>query len=261
LLLSRDELVALGLDQSDQKKYIRPIFGSDELIGGRQRFCIWIEDKDARDALAHPIIGPRLQRVRAMRLGSPKIATQRGAQWPHRFDERRQSGNEIVVAVAAISSENRDYLPCGLLPKGTIISNKCFALFDAPLWSMALVASRLHWAWIGTVCVRMRTDFSYSNTLGWNTFPVPALTEKNKADLTRCAEEILLAREKHFPATIADLYVPEKMPNNLRGAHERNDEVLERIYIGRRFRNDTERLEKLFELYTRMRAKKATEDA
>ena len=80
------------------------------------------------------------------------------------------------------------------------------------------------------------------------------MTEKNKADLTRCAENILLAREAHFPATIADLYDPEKMPDNLREAHERNDEVLERIYIGRRFKNDTERLEKLFELYTKMTA-------
>ena len=96
-------------------------------------------------------------------------------------------------------------------------------------------------------------------TLGWNTFPVPTLTEKNKADLTRCAEDILLAREAHFPATIADLYDPENMPADLREAHERNDEVLERIYIGRRFRNDTERLEKLFDLYTKMTAVSRTQ--
>ena len=95
--------------------------------------------------------------------------------------------------------------------------------------------------------------YSYSNTLGWNTFPVPVLTEKNKADLTRCAEDILIAREAHFPSTVADLYDTEKMPADLRAAHERNDEVLERIYIGRRFKNDTERLEKLFELYTKMK--------
>jgi hypothetical protein len=87
---------------------------------------------------------------------------------------------------------------------------------------------------------------------------LPILTEKNKADLTRCAEDILLAREAHFPATIADLYEVKdgesKMPPDLREAHERNDEVLERIYIGRRFRNDTERLEKLFDLYSKMAA-------
>jgi hypothetical protein len=123
---------------------------------------------------------------------------------------------------------------------------------------MAFIASRLHLVWIATVCGKLETRYRYSNTLGWNTFPVPTLTERNKADLTRCAEDILLAREAHFPATIADLYDPETMPANLRAAHERNDETLERIYIGRRFRNDTERLEKLFELYTKMTAARET---
>jgi hypothetical protein len=121
---------------------------------------------------------------------------------------------------------------------------------------MALIASRLHLIWIATVCGKMKTDFRYSNTIGWNTFPTPPLTEKNEVDLTRCAKDILLAREAHFPATIADLYDPDKMPTDLREAHEHNDEVLERIYIGRRFRNDTERLEKLFELYTKMTTQK-----
>ena len=80
------------------------------------------------------------------------------------------------------------------------------------------------------------------------------MTNKNKADLTRCAEEIMLIREAHYPATMAELYDPDNMPTDLREAHERNDEALERIYIGRRFKNDTERLEKLFELYTKMTA-------
>ena len=84
---------------------------------------------------------------------------------------------------------------------------------------------------------------------------MPELTEQNKADLTKAAEDILLAREAHFPATIADLYNPETMPDDLRRAHDRNDEILERIYIGRRFKNDTERLEKLFEMYTTMTKK------
>jgi hypothetical protein len=113
----------------------------------------------------------------------------------------------------------------------------------------------MHLVWIAAVCGKLETRFSYSNKMGWNTFPTPQLTDKNKADLTKCAEDILLAREEHFPATIADLYDPETMPENLRDAHERNDEVLERIYIGRRFRNDTERLEKLFDLYTKMTSK------
>jgi hypothetical protein len=106
--------------------------------------------------------------------------------------------------------------------------------------------------WIGAICGRFELRYVYSNTLGWNTYPLPNLTEKNINDLTECAKNILLAREEHFPATLAELYDPEKMPDNLRHAHERNDEVFERIYIGRMFKNDTERLEKLFELYTKM---------
>ena len=109
--------------------------------------------------------------------------------------------------------------------------------------------------WIKAVAGRLKSDPRYSNTLVYNTFPIPMLTEKNKADLTRCAEDILLAREAHFPATLGDLYDPDNMPANLRETHQRNDEVLERIYIGRRFRNDTERLEKLFELYTKVTAR------
>jgi len=132
------------------------------------------------------------------------------------------------------------------------VGDGAFSFYDPPLWCIAIFASRLSLVWIRAVCGKIKTDYRFSNTLGWNTFPVPALTEKNKADLTACAENILLARETHFPATIAELYDPAKVPENLRAAHERNDEVLERIYIGRHFRNDTERLEKLFELYIEM---------
>ncbi|WDK84892.1 hypothetical protein JH311_09755 [Xanthomonas campestris pv. campestris] len=167
------------------------------------------------------------------------------------------SGQHSTIIVPSVSSESREYLPCGFEPAGTVVSNAAFAIYDAPVWNLALIASRLHTVWIGAVCGKMKTDYRYSNTLGWNTFPIPPLSEKNVADLTRCAEEILLAREHHFPATIAGLYAPDDMPADLRAAHERNDEVLERIYIGRRFKNDTERLEKLFVLYTKMTASAA----
>lgn len=128
-------------------------------------------------------------------------------------------------------------------------------IVDGSLADFAIASSLMHHVWVSTVCGKLETRIRYSSTLGWNTFPLPKLTEQNKADLTHCAENILLAREAHFPATIADLYDPEAMPADLRRAHDENDEVLERIYIGRRFRNDTERLEKLFELYTKMTTK------
>ena len=255
LLLSPDELVSLGLEKDEQDQFIRRIYGSAEFIRGQERYCLWIKGHHLSAAMSIKPIRERIESVRAMRLESTKQATVDAAQTPHKFGELRQSGSEKVIVVPSVSSESRDYLPCGYSAPGTIVSNLAFALYDAPLWNMALIASRLHLVWIATVCGQLETRIRYSNTLGWNTFPVPKLTEKNRADLTAAAEGILLAREAHFPATIADLYDPEKMPANLRAAHDHNDKVLERIYIGRRFRNDTERLEKLFEMYTRMTTK------
>lgn len=241
--------------------YIHPFVGSQEFIRGIEKRCIWVQENCYKDAAKNEWLNARFDAVKRQRSDSERKTTNQLASVAFRFGEVRQSGSERTIVIPRVSSENRDYLPVGLAAVGTIIGDRNFALYDAPLWNMALIASRLHWVWIGTVCVRMRTDFSYSNTLGWNTFPVPTLTEQNKSDLTRCAEDILLAREAHFPATIADLYDPEAMDTkypNLREAHERNDETLERIYIGRRFKNDTERLEKLFELYTKMTARQAT---
>ena len=253
LYMTSDQLASMNLTQNARTKFIRQVYGSDEFINGATRYCIWIDDNNLDAARQIPTLATRIEAVKNVRLNSRDPGAQRMADRPHQFREMNKP-RECMIVIPRVSSEGRPYLPVGLLPSPNVISDRNFALYDAPLWNMALIASRLHWVWIGTVCVRMRTDFSYSNTLGWNTFPVPLLTEQNKVDLTACAEDILLAREAHFPATIADLYDPDNMPENLRHAHERNDEMLERIYIGRRFKNDTERLEKLFEFYTKMTA-------
>lgn len=257
LILEHEELGSLELNEEARRTFIRPFVGSRELIAGTSRLCIWIEDNQIEEARREAALNERMEKVRSFRRGSKKAATVKAANWPHRFDERKPVPDSPVICIPVISSENRPYLPANLLPAGTVISNKAFTISGSNLWPFAIISSRLNLAWVAAVCARMRTDFSYTNTLGWNTFPVPPLTEQNKADLTRCAEDILLAREAHFPATIADLYDPETMPEDLRAAHERNDETLERIYIGRRFKNDTERLEKLFELYTQMTAKQS----
>ncbi len=236
--------------------FIRPLYGSKECISDRPRFCIWITDITLESAFKYPEIQRRINKVKKDRKSKIKDKqAQKLVDFPYKFRDQHVAKEKLLV-IPIVSSENRHYLPVNIKTSDAIIHNKAFAIYDAPLWNMALIASRLHCIWIGTVCVRMRTDFSYSNTLGWNTFPLPTLTKKNKENLTTCAEEILIARERHFPATIADLYDPDKMPEDLRQAHKRNDEVLERIYIGRKFKNDTERLEKLFQLYTKMTTNK-----
>ena len=171
------------------------------------------------------------------------------AETPYSFDEIRGYPTSHAILVPSVSSERRPYLPFERVGADTIASNLNFALYDAPDWCMALIASRLHLVWIGTVCGKLETRFRYSNTLGWNTFPVPNFTEDQLAALTKSAMAILRCRLTHHPKTIAELYDPEKMPEDLRAAHKANDDLLESMYIGRPFRNDTERLEHLFKLY------------
>lgn len=251
LILEQSEIGALGLTEEQRLKFIRPLLGSSEIIDGVPRLCIWIEDDNLEEAEKIPEIKRRIEAVRTMRLSSKDAGTRSMSRKPHQFREMN-SAQSHTIAVPLVSTETRNYLTPDLIGKPCSMTNKSYALYDAEIWNFSILSSRLHLCWIATVCGRMKTDYSYSNKMGWNTFPVPVLTEKNKLDLTSCAEEILLAREAHFPSTIADLYDPERMPMNLRMAHDRNDEIIERIYIGRRFKNDTERLEKLFDLYNKM---------
>ncbi|OLO08372.1 lactate dehydrogenase [Salinicola sp. MH3R3-1] len=232
-------------------RFCRQFLGSHDSINGDMRYCLWIEDEEFEQALSISAIHDRIECVRKHRLSSDRKETNELADIPYAFGERRH-GEGRALLVPRHSSESRPYLPSLFVGEDTVIGDSAISMRGFKMWELALYSSKLHLAWAATVCGKIKTDYRYSNSLGWNTFPVPKLTEQNKADLTHCAENILLAREKHFPATIADLYDPEQMPDGLRAAHDQNDETLERIYIGRRFRNDTERLEKLFDMYTKI---------
>lgn len=256
LTLSMSDRDRLLQESPKFERIILPLYGAKEFIRGLQRYCLWIDEDQLEFATQSEFVRCRLEGVRRIREESCDSSYNALVDRPHQFRDRNLA-TRLTILAPTVSSEVREYLPVAVLPGRTGTTNQAYALYDAPLWNMAILASRLHLVWIATVCGKLETRYRYSNTLGWNTFPLPILTEKNKADLTRCAEEILLAREHHFPATIADLYDPANMPADLRAAHDRNDEVLERIYIGRRFKNDTERLDKLFDLYTKMAASAA----
>lgn len=256
LVMSRSSADELVHASPRATRFLRRYVGAQEISKGIVRYALFIPDEELETASGISEISERIERVRKVRADSSKPTTREVlTKIPHKYELVSSTGEKRSVVVSRTTSENREYLASDILPAGTIANDNAFYAETEHSLIFSVLVSRCHLAWIATVCGRMKCDYRYANTLGWNTFPVPKLTEKNKADLTRCAEDILLAREAHFPATIADLYAPGKMPENLRAAHDRNDETLERIYIGRRFRNDTERLEKLFEMYTKMTTK------
>jgi hypothetical protein len=252
LFLSLDEARLLTARTPGAKTRLRRVSGTSEFVDGVTRYCLWLDDADLPFARSVPEISARIDKVLEYRQAGGEVAVTL-IKRPHQF-RYRNTCRKSQILVPQVSSERREYLPVGFLSADVVITHLAHAIYDPTLVDFAVLVSKLHLVWITTICGKLESRIRYSSNLGWNTFPVPTLTAKNRADLTRCAEDILIARETHFPATIADLYDPEKMPVDLREAHQRNDEVVERIYIGRRFKNDTERLEKLFDMYAKMTA-------
>jgi hypothetical protein len=253
LLLTQEEATSLLGAHPAVRPLVRRLVGTEELVHFRDRYCLWIEGQQLELANSIPEIAARIENVRKFRLASPAKTTRGYASIPHMFAQRAHRDGTAIV-VGCHTSENRTYFPADFLDENSVVSNAGLVLYRASLWEFAIISSKLHLAWITAVCGKLETRLRYSATLGWNTFPIPPLYATNKEDLSRCAEEILLTREGHFPATLAELYEPVTMPDDLRRAHEQLDEVLERVYIGRRFKNDTERIEKLMALYARMSA-------
>ncbi len=250
LLMTVDEKAQLLQEHPEASRLVRRLYGSRDYLNGELRYCLWIDNSSIPLADSIPEVRRRIELVRENRVSGGQVA--RGlASRPHQFRYTHQATTQLIIT-PRVSSDRRPYIPFGLLPADCIVSDAGQAIYDGALWTLAVLLSKMHMVWVRAISGRLKTDPRYSSALSYNTFPLMGLTDKNRADLTRSAEDILLARERHFPSTLSELYDPEAMPEDLRHAHDRNDEVLERIYIGRRFKNDTERLEKLFDLYTKM---------
>ncbi len=262
LIVEPAEFSAIVQREPEAKRFLKPYGGTQELVSGEQRYCVWIEDSEIGEASQIPSIQRKIDDCRAYREGAGRDA-RKASKRPHAFCYSTYQDLPFIRVGNTIGADI-SFVPATLNANGTVISHAAFAIYGVRLVEFALVVSTLHRVWAETVSGKLGNGVRYGNTVVYNTFPVPPLTEKNRADLTRCAEDILLAREAHFPATIAEMYDPDRMDRDfpdLRAAHDRNDEVLERIYIGRRFKNDTERLEKLFDLYTKMTAAGAAKRA
>jgi N-6 DNA Methylase len=253
LSMSFDEAHTIIRENPEAESLIRPVFGSQEFINGDHRFCLWITDRDVDLAKRIPAIATRLAEVASARHKSTKPSTAASAAWPHRFNEVRHKEKPFLL-IPRICSEKRPFLPVGFFPQGTVVTDQAFAIYDAPTWVMAILSSTLHIEWARAVGGQLETRLRYSNTLVYNTFPMPALSGAQKAVLEDHALNILRAREPFITdgKTIAWLYNPETMPTELLRAHRDLDDYLETIYIGRPFKDDAERLEHLFKLYARM---------
>lgn len=235
----------------DAARFIKRYMGSAEFINDIERYCLWISDEDLAKARSYAPINDRLNAVSRWRLESVASTTAAYASHPNRFKQNAYQQTDAVL-VPAVSSERREYIPIGYVDKTTVISNLAFAVYDATPWVLGLLTSRMHMAWLAAVGGRMKTDYRYGAYIVYNNFPVPPLSDTVKEQLTERALRVLDVREYHSELTLADLYDPDKMPENLRRAHEELDALVDSIYRKREFSSDEERLSLLFELYAKM---------
>lgn len=248
----RDTLLA---DSPEAAKFIKQYMGAADFIKGEDRFCLWIDDSERKTASDIPELARRFEGVRNFRALSKKAPTRQLADKPWKFAEPRYKPTESII-VPSVSSERRAYVPIGYLSPDTVISNAAFAIYDAEPWLFALLTSKMHMAWLGSVGGKMKTDYRYSNTIVYNNFPVPDLKPKTKEQLTETSLRILDVREYYCENTLAELYDPDKMPDLLREAHDNNDALVDKIYQrgGKPFHSDDERLAELFKRYEEMTA-------
>ena len=222
-----------------------------------ERYCVWILPNQVTQAQSIPGIKTRIDNVKTFRLASKAASTRDYAQHAYRFRQVQGQVKNHSIIIPRVTSDLRPYIACGVLDANSVVLDSAFAIYDPPIWVFSIISSKLHIVWIKAVCGKLKTDYRYSNTLGYNTFPIPDLSEAQKQSLEEHAWQIIEAREAHPGKTIAWLYNPDTMPENLLTAHRDLDDILEKIYIGRPFENDTERLEHLFKLYAKMTKQKA----
>lgn len=252
LRLDEDQRRDLIERYPESETLIRKIYGSDEFIKGKSLYCLWIDDEEYDLACNIPPIKERIEGNRYFRLNE-SVDGQELANRPHQFREHPEDKDKIIIP--RVSSENRLYIPMGFLQKEDVVSDSAFALYDAPMWLFGILTSLMHMAWVKTVGGRLETRYRYSAQLCYNTFPFPKISEEKKKEIEAAAEEVLLVRRDYPLSTLADLYDPDKMPDDLREAHHNLDLVVESCYQDKPFANDEERLECLFKLYEKMTKK------
>ncbi len=247
LKLQPSEVEDLLTKSPEVKKYIRRLIGGEEFLKGVERYCLWIEDNELNQAVKIREIKKRIDGVKNFRENGGDVARTLVSR-SHQF-RYRKTANDHLLLIPCTSSENRDYVQCGLFDSSYITLNSAQIIYDPEIYMLAILSSRLHMLWLKTVGGRLKTDYRYSNVLCYNTFPFPNISENQKKDLEKISYELIQIREKFSHRTFASLYDCSKMPEELLDCHKRIDELVESYYENRKLKDDDERLTMLFRRY------------
>jgi hypothetical protein len=254
LIFTREEKKEFLRREPGAAEFIRPFMSGGDFIDGVERYCLWLVNVDPAKLRALPEVMKRIEAVKASRLASKAATTRAYAKHPTLFRQIAQPDSDYL-AIPEVSSERRAYIPIAFLSKEVICSNKIQFVPSATLYHFGVLTSAMHMAWMKQVCGRMKSDFSYSNSLVYNNYPWPErVTDKQRAAVEAAAQAVLDARAQYPTSTLADLYDPLTMPAPLLKAHQQLDRAVDRCYRPEPFPSDRHRVEYLFALYEQLTA-------
>ena len=248
LVLTEAEKDELLLKEPQVVSFIRPYMMGKDFIERKPRFCLWLKGANPSDIRRCPLVLERIQRVRDFRLRSDRSSTLKAADTPYLFAAPFESlGN--YVAIPKVSSERRRYIPMDYLPQEIIPGDKLFVMQGASLYHFGVLTSNVHMAWMRAVCGRLKSDYSYSNTIVYNNFPWCNPTEEQRQKIECTAQAILDARAKYPDCSLADLYDEVTMPIELRRAHQANDRAVMAAYGFPTTMTESDCVARLLEMY------------
>ena len=260
--LTPEEKQVIVRKEPQSEKYIRKVLGAQEYINNVERYCLWLVGITPSELKSSPMIYERVKKVREFRLASKAESTRKFADRPTEFKQNAQP-NKPYLIVPRVSSENRRYVPIGYIDPEVIATDATQIIPNATLYEFGVITSNVHMAWMRTVAGRLKSDYRYSSTIVYNTFPWPKITEEQKEYISKTAQGILDARALESESSLADLYNDVIMPVELRKAHQANDIAVMKAYgmikkvNGKdKLMSETETISKLFEMYEELTSKK-----
>ena len=250
-ILTAEEKQELLIHEPQAEQFIRPFMMGKDFINRKPRYCIWLDGANPSELKKCPNILKRVANVKEFRLKSTKAATRAKAETATLFDEIRDPKTDYI-ALPKVTSENRRYIPIDYLSKGIIPGDKLFCMQGASLYHFGVMTSNVHMAWMRAVCGRLEMRYSYSNTIVYNNFPWPDVSDEQREKIAETAQAILDARALYPDSSLADLYDELTMPPELRKAHQQNDRAVMAAYGFPISMTESECVARLFELYQKL---------
>lgn len=229
-------------------KYARRYMMGREFINNIPRYCYWLVNANPADIRKSPHLRSHVEQVKEYREKSKAISTQKLADTPTLFAQIIPMGQRFI-AIPKVSSQRRKYIPIGFISDKVIPGDKLFVIPNANLYEFGILTSIVHMAWTKIVAGRLKSDYSYTSTVVYNTFPWPTPTPEQRKKIEETAQGILDARAKYPDSSLADLYDPLTMPVNLFKAHQINDRAVLQAYILPTNVNESDIVAHLFKMY------------